>query len=113
MRSKKHNRTAAHKRWHDAVASLGLVISGAPAVLHHAAGATAKHNKIEIGEWWVIPLTDEEHKALHNGETFGHESRKEFEKAAFRKVAIQLAVNGEAVEDVPDEVFDEIQDYRR
>jgi len=90
VQSKRHNRTAADKRWHNAVASLGSIVSGGPAVLHHAVGATAKHNKQDIGEKWVIPLTNDEHLALHAGETFGHDSRKEFEKQAFKDVVEAL-----------------------
>lgn len=86
MRSKGNAPTAAQKRWREAVRELGSVISGGPAVIHHPVGVTGKHNKVHIGHWWVIPLTDEEHKALHAGETFVCESRKEFEKVAFETV---------------------------
>ena len=61
---------ASQKRWRESVRELGSIISGGPAVIHHPVGRCGKHNKIDIGHWWVIPLTDEEHKALHNGETF-------------------------------------------
>ena len=119
MRSKGNAPTAAQKRWHDAVASLGSIISGGPAVLHHAVGATAKHNKIHIGEWWVIPLTDEEHKALHRGERpwwrgndqwLDCDSRKEFEKSAF--VLVTCFFNEKAY-GVTKEIRDAIQDYHR
>jgi hypothetical protein len=75
--------TAAQKRWREAVRGLGSVISGGPAVIHHPVGRTGKHNKVDIGHWWVIPLTDDEHKALHNGETFGFESKRAAEKFWF------------------------------
>lgn len=79
--------TAKQKRWMGEVARLGSIISGRPAIVHHCVGTTGKHNKIEIGHWWVIPLTPEEHRALHHqGETFGFESRKAFEKDAFVQV---------------------------
>jgi hypothetical protein len=82
---------AKQKQWREAVRELGSIISGGPAVIHHPVGRTAKHNKVHIGHWWVLPLTDDEHKALHNGaldwllcETkFEGMSRKEFEKGAF------------------------------
>lgn len=94
MQSKGNAPTSAQKRWREAVRDLGSVVSGGPAVIHHPVGVTAKHNKVHIGHWWVIPLTDEEHKALHNGETFGYESRKEFEKAAYADVVSKLAFSG-------------------
>ena len=90
MQSKGNVLTAAQKEWREAVRELGSVISGDPAVIHHPVGATGKHNKVHIGHWWVIPLTDDEHKALHAGETFGHESRKEFEKESYKKVVKQM-----------------------
>jgi len=81
MKTDKPN--AAQTRWREAVRELGSVISGGPAVIHHCVGRTAKHNKVQIGHWWILPLTDSEHKALHNGETFGRESRKSFEKEMY------------------------------
>lgn len=112
MRSKGNAPTAAQKRWREAVRELGSVISGEPAVIHHPVGATGKHNKVDIGHWWVIPLTDEEHKALHAGETFGHESRKEFEKSAFQSVCFSLGFNGFEWTVAP-EVDLAIMDYHR
>jgi len=94
VRSKGNAPTAAQKRWREAVRGLGSIISGEPAVIHHAVGATGKHNKVDIGHWWLIPLTDDEHKALHAGETFGYESRKEFEKSMFVTVGSDLAFSG-------------------
>jgi hypothetical protein len=94
MRSKGNAPTAAQIRWREAVRELGSVISGEPAVIHHCVGASGKHNKIAIGHWWIIPLTDEEHKALHAGETFGYDSRKEFEKHEFYKVGRKLVNDG-------------------
>ena len=84
MRSKGNAPTAAQKRWMESVRGLGSVISGEPAVIHHPVGATGKHNKVHIGHWWIIPLTDAEHRALHNGEhiwdgIFPVQSRKQFE----------------------------------
>ena len=91
MRSKGNAPTEAQKQWMKGVRRLGSVVSGGAAVVHHAVGRTGKHNKIHIGHWWLIPMTDEEHKALHShGATFGHESRKAFEKAAFERVFLAL-----------------------
>ena len=91
MQSKGNAPNAVQKRWREAVRALGSVISGAPAVIHHPVGRTGKHNKVHIGHWWVIPLTDQEHKDLHNGLNIweqshpdcGIETRKQFEKFAF------------------------------
>ena len=101
--------TAAQKRWREAVRSLGSVISGGPAVIHHPVGRTGRHNKQDIGNWWVVPLTDEEHKALHNGETFGFISRKDLEKRAV------IWIRGRLVgkDFMPPEIFEAIMDYHR
>lgn len=101
---------AAQKRFMEQVRALGSIVSGGPAVVHHAAGRKARHNKIEIGHWWLVPLTDEEHKALHNGETFGFESRKEFEKDSFERVMYRLPDDSECP---PREVVAAIMGYHR
>lgn len=98
MISKNNAPNKAQKDWMAAVRELGSVISGGPAVIHHAVGRTGKHNKVHIGHWWIIPLTDEEHKALHNGIMIweqshpdcGIETRKQFEKAAYEEVYMKL-----------------------
>jgi len=90
------------------VRGLGSIISGDPAVIHHAVGATGKHNKVEIGHWWLIPLTDREHKMLHAGNLVVN--RKEFEKGAFLDVVADDRMDQF---EVPNEVFEAIQDYHR
>ena len=110
--------TAAQKRWREAVRSLGSVISGGPAVIHHPVGRTGKHNKVDIGHWWLIPLTDEEHKALHNGgEPWKKaypmcETRKEFEISVFMEIALTLALS-DSQEVCPQDAADAIMDYHR
>tara|TARA_R110000803_G_C11860297_1_gene307076 strand:+ start:64 stop:396 length:333 start_codon:yes stop_codon:yes gene_type:complete len=108
MQSKGNAPTAAQKRWREAVRELGSVISGGPAVIHHCVGATAKHNKVAIGHEWIIPLTDDEHKDLHAGETYGYESRKDFEKWMIIAVSDNLRDH----KDKPSQsVMDAIKDY--
>lgn len=110
MRSKGKGLTASQKRWYNAVAGLGSVLSGGPAVLHHPIGQRGKHNKIDCGVDWIIPLTPDEHRALHAGDTFGFHSRKYLEKWGFATVSLTLL-------DHPDrpahEVIEAIEDYHR
>ena len=104
--------TAAQKRWREAVRELGSIISGGPAVIHHPVGRKGKHNKVDVGHWWVIPLADDEHKGLHKGDDFILEgsTRKQFEKFWFSRVLMDLEGNP----DFPsEEVVDAIMDYRR
>jgi len=86
VQSKGNAPTAAQKRWREAVRELGSIISGGPAAIHHPVGVTGKHNKVAIGHWWVIPLTDAEHKGLHRGELGG----KAAEKRWFSQVYLAL-----------------------
>jgi hypothetical protein len=74
-------------------------------------GCTGKHNKVEIGHWWVIPLTDEEHKALHNGVLNVNGSRKDWEKFMFSRVCMLLM--GKCKDFPSEEVICAIQDYHK
>ena len=124
MKSKASGKiTASQRRWQEAVRQLGSVISGGPAVIHHAVGITAKHNKVPIGAWWVIPLTDEEHKALHAGKEWLLDglTRKQFEKHQFGRIMgfadvddVVKQVYGITAEDLPPpKVVEAIMSYHR
>lgn len=101
----------------EAVRMQGSVVSGSyPAEIHHAVGREGKHNKIDIGHWWILPLTEDEHRALHASadwllnDVSGYKmSRKEFEKWAYKQVLTRL--RGEFT--VPEEVVEAIFDYHR
>lgn len=59
--------TAIQKRFHDALAKSGCVITGNPIVqLHHLEGRCFKHKKQLIGQWLVIPLCLELHEVHSN-----------------------------------------------
>jgi len=107
MKSKGNAPTASQKRWHDQVAQLGCAECLRPAQIHHPVGATAKHSKVAIGHWWVIPLCDEHHRGLHAGESYEYESRKEFEKGEFARIL------DDHHHPVPSEVESAIEDYHR
>jgi hypothetical protein len=107
MRSKGNSPTAKQKQWRETVRGLGSILSGDDAIIHHPVGATGKHNKVHIGNWWLVPLTNDEHLALHAGVCFGHASRKEFEKAAFTDICQRLYPERY----ITDEIYDAIQDF--
>lgn len=96
--------TAAQKRWHQWLAETGCYLGLGPACIHHCAGSTAKHDKVEIGQWWVIPLSYEAHqgpggihgdRSVFDGQGLG-QTRKEIEKAIFgRMVAHYRRTHGE------------------
>ena len=106
--------TKAQADWRETVRELGSVVSGGFAEIHHCVGRTGKHNKVDIGHYWLIPLTDDEHRALHlNAEWLLRDisgyvmTRKEFEKWAFQKVIDQTGYV------IPADVYEAIMDYHR
>ncbi len=120
---KKQAPTAAQDRFHNAMAKQGCVIPGcqAPARLHHCVGASARHNKVSIGQWWLIPLCDEHHQhgdeAVHVSPAkfaalVGLESRKQAEKYLFSVVLTMLAMEGRDGM-VPEPVVEAIEGYTR
>lgn len=109
--------TARQKDFHNQLARLGCMICRGPARLHHCVGASARHNKIAIGQWWLIPLCDEHHQhgpeAVHVSpeafaKTVGVETRKQAEKVLFSEALSMLEKNP-----VPLEVVQAIDSYRR
>lgn len=92
--------TADQKAWHDWVRAQGCYITGQPAELHHCAGSTAKSGKqllgyaVDVGQWFVIPLSHEAHQGPHgiagdrsmfSGHGLG-ETRKEIEITIFMRL---------------------------
>ena len=68
-RSKKRKaRTAAQERWVQQVASMGCIVCGAPAQVHHVIGETAKHNKVAIGQEFILPLCPHHHAWVDQGD---------------------------------------------
>lgn len=109
--------SSAQRAWRERVRELGSIVDGAtPCEIHHPVGRTGKHNGIEIGHWWVLPLTAEQHRGpdgIHRAP-----DRKAREKALFRAVLAllrareQFAINERAVWP-PQDVLDAIDDYHR
>lgn len=98
----------AEELWRESVRSLDCLLTGSPAEIHHAVGRTAKHNKIEIGHHWIIPLSTECHRWIHQQGKL----RKPLEKILFRQVLAQIQAHSEC--DLPSpEVIRAIFDYRR
>jgi len=108
VKSKGNHPNAAQVRWREAVRELGSVISGGPAVIHHPIGVTGKHNKVAIGHWWIIPLTDVEHKQLHQGRWA---NRKKWEKEFFGLVCAAMTKANPDASQPSEEVCQAIWDY--
>ena len=118
MQSKGNKTTAAQKRWMERVSKIGSVVTfTTPVELHHVVGVTGKHNKILIGPWWLLPLTQEEHRLMHESKRhfsikhFNYEIAGSFkmEKLMFSRVLERIT--GELPFD--DDVVEAIEDYHR
>lgn len=49
--------TAAQKRWQESLRNYGCLVSRSPyCEIHHIVGASAKRQKIWVGQWSVLPL---------------------------------------------------------
>jgi len=99
---------AQQRRWREEVRALGCMVTGGPAEIHHCVGRTGRHNKVDIGHWWILPLTTEQHRGP-NG-IHAHPERKLREKALFEEVLRRL---NNSENRPPDEVVEAIRDYRR
>lgn len=120
MKSKK-NPTAAQKKWWDWLARQGCYLGMGEACIHHCAGATAKQDKIDIGHWFVVPLSYLAHqgphgihgdRALFDGHGLG-ESRKEIEKAIFSRLVAHYAHQHDGALPMPADVYDAIMRFTR
>ena len=90
--------------------SLGCIAKGCngQAEIHHCAGSTAKHNKVDIGQWWTIPLCSYHHRGSEGVHSMGR-LRKNFEKANWSKLALGYDMGGHG--DIPGEVVQAIKDF--
>jgi len=103
--------TKEQKDWHGWLAEKGCCITGKPGQIHHPLGSTAKHNKIHIGQWFVICLAPEFHQygtyARHaNPFAFAHfnssESPLQAEKKLFIPKAIEYGLESEIINTILD-----------
>ena len=113
--------TADQQRWQDWLRSQGCAICGSPASIHHAVGATGKHDKVEIGQWWTLNLCYDHHQSaggihgdlsafdLYDVQRWG-ETRKEIEKVIFAEYAAKYEQDGGLI---PDDVKAAIGDFHR
>lgn len=110
---------AKARRWMAWVGQQPCVNCLASANVHHCAGASAMHNKIAIGDWWLLPLCWQCHQGDHgiHGDRmrfFGDAlTRKQTEKSLFARV-LASAITDDGCLDAPtQEVIDAIEDYHR
>jgi hypothetical protein len=96
--------------WREDVRKLGSAISGQmPCEIHHAAGRTAKHNKVHVGHWWIIPLTKAEHDLVPTWV----KGRKEREKFLFEQICNKYGRRYGRTLPFGDDVINAIKDWHR
>src|SRR5699024_8514924 len=106
---------AAAKRWMAWVVQRPCINCGSLACVHHCADATARHNKVAIGDCWLLPLCRECHQGddgIHHSRRrfFGSVSRKTTEKMMFQRL-MDWARADYALLDMPSQrVIDAIED---
>ena len=113
--------TARQQRWHDWLREQGCYLGLGPAAIHHCVGSTARHNKLHIGQDFVIPLSWDAHQGpggIHGDLSIFHghglgDTRKGIEKTIFRRMveAYKRQHDGELPIDA--DVYVAILQYRR
>lgn len=75
--------TADQLRFHNWLAEQGCAVCGDHAELHHCVGSSGKHNKIAIGQWFLIPVCSYHHRDTRAGIHAAGQWRKVLEKMFF------------------------------
>lgn len=101
MQSKGNQPSAEQKRFREHLRDL---YPGS--VIHHCVGATGKHNKVDIGHWWILALDEYGHKWIHES---GKE-RKRHEKFQYHK-QMEHYFHYYFQMPVPDDALEAIEDY--
>jgi hypothetical protein len=113
--------SARQDRWHKWLRQQGCYLGLGEPSIHHCVGSTAKHDKIHIGQDFVIPLSYLAHQGPHGihmdrslfaGHGLG-ESRKEIEKAIFSRLVAHYARQHHGELPMPADVYAAIMDYHR
>jgi hypothetical protein len=113
--------TAAQQKWWDWLIQQGCYLGLGEPAIHHCVGSTAKHDKIHMGQDFVIPLSYLAHQGPHGihmdrslfaGHGLG-ESRKEIEKAIFSRLVAHYARQHHGELPMPADVYAAIMDYHK
>ena len=99
----------AQQHWQDWQRDQGCYLCGMSAEIHHCVGSTAKHNKVEIGQWFTNQLCNDH----HTGDLGIHKLggwRKLLEKEIFIQMADGYVEQGFSL---PDDAYRAIVGYHR
>jgi len=57
--------TAKQKNWREDVRAQGCILRlEGPVQIHHVVGRTARHIKIHVGHWFLLPVSEEGHREV-------------------------------------------------
>ena len=90
---------AEEKRWLSSVVELaqekGCIATGNfPFEIHHVLGRTARHNKVDVGHWFIIPVWFD----LHHIDTGNPDNVTHYPKRFTAKYGLQTALFAQMVE---------------
>ena len=109
MQSKGNAPNPAQVKWREDVRQINCVVTGSSTdiQIHHVVGCTGKHNKKDIGHWWILPVTENGHRIIER-------AGKKEQAEKFIDVCRQWKVNNPFQElPFPREVYESVMEYRR
>lgn len=94
LRARPKYKPVALRRHHDRVASLGCLVCGTPATIHHVTGYADKMGRTTRDHWRVVPLCPAHHQIQwgpSSVEALGHRGFYEMHGIDLMAEAIRLA----------------------
>ena len=82
-----------------------------PSIVHHCEGATFKHNKVLVGHWFCIPLSQEVDDIINHGSR--REFREKYNSQSYFWVLVAIDYAAETGITPPEEVCNAITDWGR
>lgn len=76
LRAKPRYKPVELRRYHDWIASLGCLVCGSPATVHHVTGYADRPGRISRSDWLVVPLCPAHHQhdyGKQSVERLGHQ----------------------------------------
>lgn len=116
----KHKPNQRQQSFWEALADTGCCNCGGwPVSIHHCAGSAARHNKVKIGHWFVLPLCWQCHQGtdgihgLRARFNQWDESARTWTRKGLEKFLFAVVAQSEAGGMVPDLVKKAIREYRK
>lgn len=94
LRAKPKYKPVELKRYHDWIASLGCLVCGSPATVHHVTGYADRPGRVSRDHWVVVPLCPAHHQhdyGKFSVERLGHQGFYEHWGINLYEEALRLA----------------------